>query len=113
MARPRPKAEASPFAAAVATLAPSPAQLAAVETLVAFLVSVFRDPAAIERVVTENANLFENNTLLKAHNTRLMAQQRDLQAALDAQMAEVMRRQRDGLLVELPPSILAARCVRA
>jgi hypothetical protein len=93
------------------TIAPSPEQLEAIETLVAFLVAVFRDPAALDRVATENANILADNTRLKAYNTRLTAQRRDLQAALDAQMEQVMQRQRDGLLVELPPSILAARRV--
>ena len=100
--RPRPLAEASPLADALETVAPLLAQLEALETIRTFF-------AFAVQMETALPGLRKEHEALSAEVPKLRQQRRELQAALDAQMAEVMRRQRDGLLVELPPSILAAR----
>jgi len=99
--RPRPKAEASPFAAAVATLAPSPAQLEAIETIVALVVWVFRNPKELERAVTEHEHLLADNARLKADNARLMEHERALQAKITQALERAMATERNGVRVEL------------
>jgi hypothetical protein len=105
--RPRPAAETSTFADALETIAPSPELLDALETAVPLLVYACRNPEAIDRVVTENANVLATNTRLKAENLSLLRTNRELQAAIDAQMGAVMALQARGIVVDLPKSILA------
>ena len=102
--RPRPVAEASPLADALETLAPLLAQLEALETIRTFFDFAVQMETALPALRTEHE-------ALSTELPKLRQQRRDLQAALDAQMEQVMQRQRDGLLVQLPPSILAARRV--
>jgi hypothetical protein len=105
MSRPRP-VEASPSADALATMGPFLQWLEGLEDVRVGLTAAIHLWTALPALRKEHE-------ALSAEVPRLRQQRRDLQAALDAQMEQVMKRQRDGLLVELPPSIMAARGVRA
>jgi Tfp pilus assembly protein PilN len=89
------------LADALETLAPV---LEALETIRTFFDFAVQMETALPRLRTEHE-------ALSAEVPKLRQQKRELQAALDAQMELVMQRQRDGLLVDLPKSILAARRV--
>jgi hypothetical protein len=99
--RPRPKPEASPFSAAVAALAPSPAQLDMLENLVALVVWVFRNAKELDRAVTEHEQLLADNARLQANIRSLTAQERSWQAAVTSAIEKARATERDGIRVEL------------
>ena len=98
MARPRPKAEASPLADALAdaleTVAPLLEQLEALEAIRTILDAAIRMQAALPRLQREYEQL-------TAAVPSLQTRQRELQAAITHSMEQVMALERRGVLVKL------------